>query len=235
MRRTLVIASLLIFVGTGAFGQKAAAPAFEVASVKVSEPLPGGMFRVTMGGAGTAVKTDPGRIHYPGITLKTLISRAYGVWDYQVEGPDWIDSERYDVTATMAPETTKEELQLMLQGLLAERFKLTLQSRHQAAGGVCLECGQRRAEAAGSGAGERNARRRGAGRKPNSHRHSLDGGRARCAATRWRGDGGDENDDWHEPASDERQHDDDAVDQLAGEFPGPSGFGPDGIEGYVQD
>ena len=43
-----------------------------------------------------------------------------------MEGPDWIDNEHYDVDATMPPETTREQVQVMLQNLLAERFKMTV-------------------------------------------------------------------------------------------------------------
>src|SRR5262249_53234678 len=34
--------------------------------------------------------------------------------------------ERFDITATMPPDTTKEQFHVMLQNLLAERFKITL-------------------------------------------------------------------------------------------------------------
>jgi uncharacterized protein (TIGR03435 family) len=52
--------------------------------------------------------------------------RAYGVKDYQIAGPDWLNSAGYDVVATIPHDATEAQLPLMLQTLLAERFKLTL-------------------------------------------------------------------------------------------------------------
>src|SRR5439155_11317218 len=50
----------------------------------------------------------------------------YGVKGYQIAGPSWLDSERYDIAAKIPKGATKEQFMLMLQSLLAERFKLTL-------------------------------------------------------------------------------------------------------------
>ena len=63
---------------------------------------------------------------YSGLTLKNLLTVAYGVKNYQISGPGWLDTERYDIMAKMPPDTTKEQFALMLQSLIAERFKLTL-------------------------------------------------------------------------------------------------------------
>jgi uncharacterized protein (TIGR03435 family) len=49
---------------------------------------------------------------------------AYDVKDFQVVGPDWLDTETFQVDATMPPDTTKAQLREMFQNLLAERFKL---------------------------------------------------------------------------------------------------------------
>ena len=72
------------------------------------------------GGPGT---DDPGRIHYPLITLKQLLRRA---WDsyYEIDGPGWLDSQAVTVDATMPPETTKAQFQEMLRKLLSDRFGL---------------------------------------------------------------------------------------------------------------
>jgi uncharacterized protein (TIGR03435 family) len=52
--------------------------------------------------------------------------RAYGARADQVTGPNWTETERYDVVATMAPSTPKEQIPQLVQALLAERFKLVL-------------------------------------------------------------------------------------------------------------
>ena len=84
-----------------------------------------GMIRIMppSGGPGTA---DPSRIHYPYSTLRYLLFTAYNVKDFQITGPATLDSERFEITATMAPGTTKEQFRVMLQNLLAERFKLVI-------------------------------------------------------------------------------------------------------------
>jgi len=51
---------------------------------------------------------------------------AYDVKSLQIQGPAWLDTQRFDLNATMPPETTKEQFRSMLQNLLAERFKLTI-------------------------------------------------------------------------------------------------------------
>jgi uncharacterized protein (TIGR03435 family) len=97
---------------------------FEVASVKLAAPQTGGgVFVGVRGGPGTK---DPTRINYVNESLRNLLTEAYGVKLYQVSGPDWIDTERYDISAKIAEGATKDQVQLMLQKLLTERFKAVL-------------------------------------------------------------------------------------------------------------
>lgn len=100
---------------------------FEAASIKPAAPPggPGGGGRAMtfrMGPQGGPGTSDPGRIRYTFMSLKTLLMNAYDVKGFQISGPAWLDSERFDVQATMPPETTKEQFRVMLQNLLAERF-----------------------------------------------------------------------------------------------------------------
>lgn len=97
--------------------QTAAPPAFEVATIKQSPPQPMGMMRVGMGG-------DAGRINYTAVSFKDLVKRAYDVRGYQVSGPSWIDTERYDVTAKIPDGVKPEQVPAMLRTLIEERFKL---------------------------------------------------------------------------------------------------------------
>jgi len=78
------------------------------------------------GGPGTS---DPGQITYAGLPFKTLLTLAYGVKGFQISGPGWLDSERYNILAKVPPGTTKEQAQVMLQRLLTERFQLMV--RHE--------------------------------------------------------------------------------------------------------
>ncbi len=97
---------------------------FEAASVKPAAPPTAG--RIMIGMQGGPGSPDPGRIRYSNVAMKELLARAYGVKNFQISGPSWMDSERFDITATMPPGTTKEQFEKMLQNLLADRFKLTL-------------------------------------------------------------------------------------------------------------
>jgi uncharacterized protein (TIGR03435 family) len=123
------ILSNILLAGCLAQGQRADRTlSFDAASVKpANPPTPDGQGRIFMrgpsGGPGTK---DPGRINYPYMSLKNLLMNAYDVKNHQISGPSWLDTERFDVTATMPPETTKEQFRLMLQNLLRERFKLAI-------------------------------------------------------------------------------------------------------------
>ena len=58
--------------------------------------------------------------------MSALLRVAFGVFLDRISGPAWLRSESYDITATMPPETTKEQLRMMLRDLLAERFHLEM-------------------------------------------------------------------------------------------------------------
>jgi uncharacterized protein (TIGR03435 family) len=119
--RKATIAAVLIFTCCLAQAQNPdKSLVFEVASVKPAPP-PKGMISGTSGGPGTK---DPGRVRYPYINLKYLLVAAYDVKVFQIAGPAWLDTERFEIDATMPSDTTKEQFRVMLQNLLAKRFKL---------------------------------------------------------------------------------------------------------------
>ena len=96
-------------------------PQFEAASVK---PVPHGTpYGGMRGGPGTS---SPGEIRYDAVTLRAVVATAYGVQRFQIVGPRWFDDERFEIVAKILPGTTLPRFQLMLQGLLAERFHLEL-------------------------------------------------------------------------------------------------------------
>jgi uncharacterized protein (TIGR03435 family) len=58
-------------------------------------------------------------------SIATLIREAYPAQIPELIGaPEWVTSDAYDVTAKGEGNPTREEIGLMLQSLLAERFKL---------------------------------------------------------------------------------------------------------------
>jgi uncharacterized protein (TIGR03435 family) len=126
--RSLAGIPLVLFASCAALAQQAgSAPALEVASVKPSAAQSDGHVRVSMGG-------DPGRVNYTNVTLKNVLARAYDVRSYQITGPSWLDSERYDVIAKVPDGAPKEQIPAMLQNLLAERFgmKVRRETKEQA-------------------------------------------------------------------------------------------------------
>jgi uncharacterized protein (TIGR03435 family) len=60
-------------------------------------------------------------------TMVDLVSAAYGIEAGNVlGGPSWLERDRFDVIAKAPPTTSKETIKLMLQALLADRFKLVV-------------------------------------------------------------------------------------------------------------
>jgi len=102
-------------------------PSFEVASIKLNNS----------GDRRVRLATPPGRFTAENVSVKTLIEYAYNVRELQLAGgPSWIDSERYDIDAksdltpeemrNRYPDDPPQALRLMVQSLLADRFKLAL-------------------------------------------------------------------------------------------------------------
>ncbi len=61
------------------------------------------------------------------MTVRGLIREAYGLKVYPLApGADALSTDRYDVIAKVPPDASKEQRMLMLQALLAERFKLVV-------------------------------------------------------------------------------------------------------------
>jgi uncharacterized protein (TIGR03435 family) len=96
--------------------------AFEAATIKPSAPPSMGPIHIgPRGGPGTS---DPGRYSCERCDLTFLITTAYGINAVEVSGPSWMEEVRFDVVATLPAGATKEQFKLMMQNLLAERFKL---------------------------------------------------------------------------------------------------------------
>ena len=120
---------LMVLAAGSVFGQT---PAFEVASIKPSEPITPAM--VASGKLHAGMKIDGKRVDIGNFALMQLICKAYDVKTYQVSGPSWLQAvglagQRFDIVANLPEGATKEQVPQMLQNLLAERFKLVM---HQA-------------------------------------------------------------------------------------------------------
>ena len=92
--------------------------AFEVASVKPSNPESRGLMRIQpMPGCQTYIARN--------VPLRMMIKAMYRITDSQIAGgPDWIDTEHYDIDAKAEHPSTLEELHEMFRTLLADRFQL---------------------------------------------------------------------------------------------------------------
>ena len=76
-------------------------------------------------------------------TMLDLITTAYGVDADTVFGwPAWLDWDRFDVVAKVPPSTSPETAKLMLQGLLADRFKLVVHRDTRPMPGLVLAVGK---------------------------------------------------------------------------------------------
>ncbi len=125
MLRLFRVLPLSVILSCAAAGQATDHPAeFEVASIKPAAPQDMHQMRIMMlGGPGSE---DPGQITYVNVPLRNIVMNAYGVKNFQISGPGWLDSEHFDVLAKVPKGATKEDLKVMLQNLLAERFHLKL-------------------------------------------------------------------------------------------------------------
>ena len=118
-----VLSALALFC-CGLSGQIPAKPEFEVASIKPS-PESGGPGRMmTMGVRGGPGTQDPTRYAAQNLAMMDLLAIAFKVKHYQISGPEWLTSARFDINAKVPEGATKEEFASMLQNLLAERFGL---------------------------------------------------------------------------------------------------------------
>jgi uncharacterized protein (TIGR03435 family) len=93
-----------------------AAPAFEVASVKVNRSgavAPNGFF------------PTPGRLLIRNATLRQLIQAAWHIKTGALFGTTvWMELDRFDIDARAAENSSFDEDLVMLRALLADRFKL---------------------------------------------------------------------------------------------------------------
>jgi len=110
----------LIFAGAAAaIAQNAPRPEFEVATIRPSAPNAPDV--VTAG-----VRIDGAQVRCAFLTLKDYIGMAYRVKVYQVSGPDWLGSDRWDIAATIPAGVPTSQIPEMMQALLEERFQVKM-------------------------------------------------------------------------------------------------------------
>jgi uncharacterized protein (TIGR03435 family) len=71
------------------------------------------------------VRIDGSRATFNYMSVKELIAYAYKVRAYEISGPDWMVTDRFDIAARLPEGTSTDDVPAMLQALLKERFGLT--------------------------------------------------------------------------------------------------------------
>ena len=97
--------------------EKPARLTFDVASIRLAKPdEPNGMIKALPGGHGYTAQNVP---------VKLMMALMYKVPIRQIKGgPEWMDSDHYDVEARADGSYSLDDLHVMFQNLLADRFGL---------------------------------------------------------------------------------------------------------------
>jgi uncharacterized protein (TIGR03435 family) len=111
MMRWIGLAAILaVCLGTSA----ARAVEFEAASLKPSNA----------GRGRGAMRMDATRLTYSNVSVRECMMSAWNVKAYQIDGPDWLSADRYDLVATSAAPAEEDALKEMLRTLLLNRFHM---------------------------------------------------------------------------------------------------------------
>ena len=116
MRKSLLLCTVTI---VAAWGQQPSRPEFEVATIRPSAPSPEATVTAR-------AHIDGAQVRWLSLTLKYYIATAYRVKQYQVSGPDWISSDRFDISATIPAGVSTTQMPEMLQRVIEERFQLKM-------------------------------------------------------------------------------------------------------------
>jgi uncharacterized protein (TIGR03435 family) len=110
---------LAIAAMSATFVGSLSAQRFEVASIKPN----------TSDNGDSSSKLAPGELFIENVSLQKCIALAYNVSedrDGAIVAPGWVRETRYDIVAKIPAGSQPEQARVMLQNLLAERFKLKL-------------------------------------------------------------------------------------------------------------
>jgi uncharacterized protein (TIGR03435 family) len=99
------------------FAQPSPLPQFEVASIRPSTGAPQGQINV-------GLHIDGAQVRIASMTLRDYLGIAYRTKISNIAGPDWIASDRFDISATIPEGGKPAQIPEMFQALLAERFHL---------------------------------------------------------------------------------------------------------------
>jgi len=121
---------LFLCSAAAALSQPAAPTAFEVASIRPSQP------------GRASIRVEPNSVTMQNVTLAECVRWAYGVQEYQVLAPGWALDDWFDVSAKSAEPAKESELRQMLQNLLEQRFKLAVHRETRELAAMILTVGK---------------------------------------------------------------------------------------------
>jgi uncharacterized protein (TIGR03435 family) len=123
----------MLSVSGAAFGQgnpasqpAAAKLSFDVASVRPSPPMDQATLMASLraGKRPESLLIQGSRATFTYMSLKELIAYGYKVRTYQITGPQWIVTDRFEIAAKLPDGATRDDVPAMMKELLADRFKL---------------------------------------------------------------------------------------------------------------
>jgi uncharacterized protein (TIGR03435 family) len=164
MVRTLAGLALFAFFPSVIFCQSAnKPPAFTIADIHPSVPTPNAQPRNVKG---PFIAGD--RFELRSATVLDVMRLAYSpanafMYDADkiVGGPSWLDFSRYDIAARVPPNSSYENIKMMLRTLLADRFKLVIRTDSTPLPAYALTTGQKPALKEAANGGEMGCKRSG--------------------------------------------------------------------------
>src|SRR5580692_10632331 len=119
MDRINMKTTIVMLAALAASTMRAQAPAFEVAVIK---PSPDEQLRAAIQAGqrpNTGVTVDKNRVDIGHQSLSDILAFAYAIAPFQIVGPDYLKTERFDILAKLPAGATEEQVPQMLQALLA--------------------------------------------------------------------------------------------------------------------
>jgi uncharacterized protein (TIGR03435 family) len=113
--------TVLLLLALVVFAQAPKRIEFEVASVRPVQLLDGVGARTP---AASQMNDSNVRLAY--LTFRDFVQRAYQVKAFQITGPEWTMTNRYDINATLPAGATTAQVPEMLRNLLTDRFGLKM-------------------------------------------------------------------------------------------------------------
>jgi uncharacterized protein (TIGR03435 family) len=111
------IVTAIIMAATGASTLRAQTAEFEVATVKANH---------TGSGAVNFPRLRNGILAAQNVSLSMLLQAAYDLSAARITGPEWLNSDRFDLAGKSPQGVPDGELMPMLQALLRDRFRIAV-------------------------------------------------------------------------------------------------------------